>query len=341
MKVSEVGEFGLIELLARELGVQYPPDRSPPPPGLLVGLGDDAVVTDRRDAATVWTTDTMVAGEHFLPERTRWEDVGWKSLASNVSDIAAMGGRPHLALVTLMLPQDACVEDILALYRGLKDCADEYGVTVAGGDIVRSRVFAITVALSGFPRTPRLGQPNLLRRDAARPGDVVAVTGTPGDSAGGLRLLVAGKTPETDDERRLVAAHERPRPRVSLAAQAVEHGLRCAIDVSDGLVQDLGHIAKASGVEVVVQAGSVPVSEALRRVWPDEALQLALSGGEDYELVVVGPRAAMEPYIASSNGEVTAIGEVVEAETPGVRVVDAQGREVELPRRGWDHFAPV
>jgi thiamine-monophosphate kinase len=183
VKLSDIGEFGLIELLARELGIEYPPHGGEPAPGLLVPLGDDAVVTERRDSAVIWTTDTMVAGEHFLPERSLWQDVGWKALAVNVSDIAAMGGKPHLALVTLMLPPDFCVEDALALYRGLNECAVEYGVTVAGGDVVGSPVFAVTVALSGWAYTPRLGQPVVLRRDTARKGDLVAVSGTLGDSA--------------------------------------------------------------------------------------------------------------------------------------------------------------
>ena len=341
MKLSEIGEFGLIELLAREFGIEYPPRGAAPPPGLLVGLGDDAVVTERRDAAVIWTTDSMVAGEHFLPERTGWQDTGWKALASNVSDIAAMGGRPHLALVTLMLPGDFCVGDALALYRGLHECALEYGVTLGGGDIVRSPVFAVTVALSGWAHSPRLGQPMVLRRDAAKPGDLVAVTGTLGDSAGGVRLLIAGRTGDTDDERRLIEAQQRPRPRVAVAEAALAAGLRCGIDVSDGLVQDLGHVAKASRASIVVDATKVPVGEALRRVWPDDALRLALSGGEDYELVLVGPKTAMDRCVAASDNSLTVIGEVVATESPVVRVMDAAGREIDLSRAGWDHFGPA
>ena len=150
MKVSEVGEFGLIALLTREFGIEYPPRPGQTMPGLLVPLGDDAVVTDRRDSAVIWTTDTMVQGEHFRSQYTAWQDVGWKSLASNVSDIAAMGGEPNLALVTLMLPAAFEVDDVLALYQGLHECAKAFGVTLGGGDIVRSPVFAITVALSGW-----------------------------------------------------------------------------------------------------------------------------------------------------------------------------------------------
>src|SRR3954468_9165607 len=137
MRVSDVGEFELIRLLTAEGAITYPPSRQDVQDGLLVGLGDDAVVTARHDGAIVWTTDTMVENVHFLPGRTAWEDVGWKALASNLSDIAAMGGTPHLALVTLALPPTFEVEAAQALYRGLGEAAAAYGVILGGGDIVR------------------------------------------------------------------------------------------------------------------------------------------------------------------------------------------------------------
>jgi thiamine-monophosphate kinase len=337
VKVSELGEFGLIALLTREFGIEYPPKRGQTMPGLLVPLGDDAVVTERRDSAVIWTTDTMIEGNHFR-EYTAWQDVGWKSLASNVSDIAAMGGEPFLALVTLMLPSEFEVDDVLSLYRGLHECATKFGVLLGGGDIVRSPIFGVTVALSGWAYAPHLGQPVVLRRDTARPGDLVAVTGTPGDSAGGLKLLLSGAKVETEYQKRLVTAHERPLPRMAASAAAVRGELRCGIDVSDGLVQDLGHIADASGVAIVVHAEKLPVSKALRAIWPDEAVELTLGGGEDYELIVVGPPAAMERYASVPDNDVTVIGEVVSAEQPGVRVLDSDGNEMTVARKGWDHL---
>src|SRR5215212_3358097 len=128
MKVSDIGEFELIRLLTAEAGISYPPSRDDVKDGLLVGLGDDAVVTSRHDGAIVWTTDTMVENVHFLPGRSAWEDVGWKALAVNLSDVAAMGGTPHLALVTLALPLEFEVENAQALYRGLAEAAATYGV---------------------------------------------------------------------------------------------------------------------------------------------------------------------------------------------------------------------
>ncbi|HEX5370733.1 MAG TPA: thiamine-phosphate kinase, partial [Dehalococcoidia bacterium] len=306
--VSEIGEFGLIRLLAQEFGIEYPPVRGAlPDDGLMVGLGDDAVVTARRDGSLIWTTDTMVAGVHFLPGQSPWRDTGWKALAVNLSDIAAMGGTPYLALVTLTLPPAFSVEDAVELYRGLHEAASAFDVTLGGGDIVRSPVFSITVALSGWAQTPRLGEAQVLTRGAARPGDVVAVSGTLGNSAGGVQLLTIGCEFKNEAEKYLRAAQQRPQPKVAMGQAAVRAGLRCGIDVSDGLVQDLGHVATASNVTILIDAVRVPTSDALRELFPAEALGLALNGGEDYELLVVGPRQAVDVLIETSETPVTMI----------------------------------
>jgi thiamine-monophosphate kinase len=339
MLVSEIGEFGLIRLLAAEFGIEYPPERGTPRPGLLVDLGDDAVVTRRRDASLIWTTDTLVAGVHFLPERSVWESVGWKALAVNLSDIAAMGGTPQLALVTLLLPEDHCVEDAVALYRGLREAADAYNVTLGGGDIVRSPVFAVTVALSGVAAVS-LGEPRLLTRGAARPGDVVAVSGTLGDSGGGLLLLKDGAAFDSEEQRYLRDAHERPSPQVACGQAAVRLGLRCAVDISDGLVQDLGHIARASGVGIRIEVARLPLSDALRAAFPEQATGLALGGGEDYQLALIGPRPAIDALQRTGVCPLTEIGAVVAADEPGISVVDETGAEVPLGRAGWDHLNP-
>jgi thiamine-monophosphate kinase len=340
MLVSEIGEFGLIKLLAREFGVEYPPARDATQPGLQVGLGDDAVVSARRDGSLIWTTDTMVDGVHFLPGSAAWADIGWKALATNLSDIAAMGGTPHLALVTLCLPRDFRVEDAVDLYRGLHECAKAFGVTLGGGDIVGAPVFSITIALSGWAEEGPDGSAAVLRRSAAQPGDVVAVSGTIGDAVAGLLLARDGCKFKTKAEKHLRAAMNRPRPRVELGLEAVRAGLRCGIDVSDGLVQDLGHVAAASGVGIRVDAVRVPSSEALREVFPAEAFGLAISGGQDYELLLIGPRAAVEALIDASETPLTEIGDVYKIDTPRVAVVDESGREIPLAHTGWDHFKP-
>jgi thiamine-monophosphate kinase len=338
MRVSELGEFALIELLAGELGMPYPAPAQPVRRGLLVDVGDDALVTRRRDAALIWTTDTMVADVHFLPGRTAWPNVGWKALAANVSDIAAMGGRPDLALVTLALPGDFCVEDAQALYRGLREATEAFGVMVGGGDIVRAPVFSITIALAGIAAASELREPLVMTRSAARPGDLVAVSGSLGDSAAGLRLLLNNDAFASDAARRLRGAHERPQPRVALAGEAVRAGVRCAIDVSDGLVQDLGHIARASGVAIRVDVTRLPLSPELIECFPAQAAGLALGGGEDYELVLCAPAVVIESLLGRMEAPLTVIGEVVRHDEPHVAVVDETGRQIPLPRGGWDHF---
>jgi len=340
VRVSKIGEFGLIQLLAREFGLDYPSLHGASQPGLQVGLGDDAVVTDRRDGSLIWTTDTMVDGVHFLPDKSAWSDVGWKALATNLSDIAAMGGKPHLALVTLCLPADFQVEDAVALYRGLHECATAFGVTLGGGDVVSAPVFSITIALSGWAESAPDGGAAVLTRSAAQPGDVVAVSGNVGDAVAGLLLARDDREFKTEAERRLRAAEQRPQPRVDLGLEAVRAGLRCGIDISDGLVQDLGHVATASGVGIRVDAASVPTSEALREAFPAEALGLAVSGGGDYELLLIGPRAVVEALIDDSDSPLTEIGDVYKSDEPHVAVVDESGREIPLSHGGWDHFKP-
>src|SRR4051812_49098882 len=280
----------------------------------------------------------MVENVHFLPGRTAWEDVGWKALAVNLSDVAAMGAIPHLALITLALPPTFAVEDAQALYRGLGEAAAAYGVTLGGGDIVRAPTFSVTVALSGWASTDADGEPIVMTRNSAQNGDVVAVTGTLGDSAAGLQLIQDEDAIDTAAKRWLRLRHERPTPRLELAAFAVQHGVRCAIDVSDGLVQDLGHIARASGVAIRVDVLRLPLGDQLCEVYPGRAAGFALRGGEDYELILVGKRAAIESLVAATETPIMLIGEVVSDETVHVGVVDESGREIPLGAGGWDHF---
>jgi len=262
-----------------------------------------------------------------------------------------MGGRPDLALVTLVLPPDFCVEYALELYAGLKEAADAYDVIIGGGDIVRGPAFAVTVALSGWALATRVGGIHVMTRAAARKGDVVAVSGTLGDAAAGIVLLAEAASFE-GDALRLRLAQERPQPRVILGQKAVGAGVRCGMDVSDGLVQDLGHIATASRVSIRIEAARVPTSAALRQAFPSQALGFALSGGEDYELLLLAPRPVIESLIPGSGPHstpsqrqrakdgpaITIIGEVVDNDAAHVSVVDETGREIPLPHGGWDHL---
>ncbi|TAK60882.1 MAG: thiamine-phosphate kinase [Dehalococcoidia bacterium] len=328
MDVSELGEFGLIERLRAAL---------PAPSGrVAIGVGDDAAVWAADEGFALATTDTVVAGVHFLPDAVAWRDVGWKSLAVNVSDIAAMGGTPSVALVTLCLPPATSVDAVDELYAGIADCARAHEIDVAGGDIVSAPVLTITVALYGTAGRRDDGTPRVLRRDAASVGDPIAVTGPLGGSAGGLRAL--REQASGDAATALVARQMRPRPRIDAGRAALDAGVRCAIDISDGLVQDLGHVCEASGVGATVELARLPLDAALVELYPIDARMLAATGGEDYELILVAPEDVLAATGAALGAQLAIIGRITEDR--GVRLLDEDGHEIDVAAGGWDHLKP-
>ena len=336
--VSDLGEFALIARLQEELGDQREAlAMQAAGSRLLLGIGDDAAVWTSAAPAQIATTDTLVEGVHF-PPGAPWSDLGWKSLAINVSDIVAMGGTPEYALITLALPGQFRVEDALDFYRGLAEAGRHFGVVVAGGDVVRAPQFIVTVALSGRPSMAGDGTPLLLRRDGARAGDAIAVGGHLGDSAAGLRLLTSSVDCPPEAAEHLRRAHLRPDPPLELGRAAVAAGLRCAIDISDGLAQDLGHVCELSGLGAVVHADRLPFSDHLRRAFPEEATALAATGGEDYELLLTGPAATLEELQGRVKTPLTVIGEMVAEEPHRPRFLDSRGHEMALAETGWDHF---
>jgi thiamine-monophosphate kinase len=326
VNVSELGEFGLIARLASVIGAETPAD-------LIVGIGDDAAAWRAGEQVLLATTDTLVEGVHFLPEFAAWADVGWKALAVNVSDVSAMGGEPLFALVTLALPLETEVSVADELYGGLMECSREYGVTVAGGDIVRASQMSLTIALIGRAQM-REGEPLLMRRDGAKAGDVIAVTGTLGDSAAGLWRLRKGAT----EEDALVRAHLRPLPRLADAQEAARIGVVCAVDVSDGLMQDLGHICERSGLGAKIREELLPLSEDLRAAYPEDVLALACSGGEDYELLITGHEETVGQVGEQISAALTVIGRIVESTEHRPRLLDGAGNELAVAVHGWDNL---
>ena len=340
MELRDIGELGLIERLTR-LVTQAGVAVSPPGAGfpLLTGIGDDAAAWRTRDAIELSTTDTVVEGVHFTRDTTPWLDLGWKVMAANLSDIAAMGGIPLYALVTLGLPEDTPVPAIEELYQGMIEICQEYDAAIAGGDVVRSPVTFVSVALNGIHH----GKPML--RSAARPDDLLATTGFLGSSRGGLELMTRHPSIDTEEAVHPEAAeylrqvHHRPRPRVSEGHILVDSGVIAAMDISDGLMEDLGKMMTASGLAAQVDSWRVPLHPLLTRAFPDRALHLALAGGEEYELLFAAPAPVMEQALARIS-DATVIGRVV-AGTPGeIRVQDQDGKELQVPEPGWDHFRP-
>ncbi|MFK2929647.1 thiamine-phosphate kinase [Dyella agri] len=301
-----------------------------------LGIGDDAallaVPPGMELAAAV---DTLVEGVHF-PVGTAPADIGWKALAVNLSDLAAMGATPAWALLALTLPDTLAPAAREAFVDGFADgfaaLAGSQRLALVGGDTTRGPL-AVSVTVHGFVPA---GQ--ALLRAGARVGDAVLVTGTLGDAAAGLALW---QRAESDARAAsLVARLNRPTPRLAAGLALRGHANAC-IDVSDGLLADLGHICAASGVGAEIEAALLPRSSALLGLFDDAAARdLALSGGDDYELCFTVPAARateVQADLARLGCGATRIGRIVAGE--GVRVRDADGGWLEPSRRGWDHFA--
>jgi thiamine-monophosphate kinase len=321
VKVSELGEFGLIDLLAKMVGKG---DER-----LLIGIGDDAAAWQGDDSIQLASVDSFIQGVHFTPETTPWPDVGGKALAVNISDIAAMGGIPRYALVSLALPDDSQVEDVAALYNGMLKTAKQYGVSIIGGDISKAPLVAVTITILGSSPTKKI-----LARSSAQAGDIIAVTGSLGAAAAGMALLKNKGKLEADS--RLKDAFLHPTPRIAEGLLLVEQGVKTAIDISDGLVADLGQICKASQVGARIEVERVPIEPAVKTAFGEGALELALSGGEDYELLFTASAEIVEKGKKAASVPVTAIGEITAGK--GVTLIDKQGKPFELKKAGWEHF---
>ena len=336
MLVRDIGEFGVIErlnALVIQRGAGNEAVRDFP---LLVDTGDDTAVWQSGKGRELFTTDTVVEGIHFTRETTPWRDLGWKAIAANISDIASMGGLPTYALITLGLPRETSVDDIEEMYRGMLEIGEEYGMAIVGGDIVGSPVLFVTTALTGAT------QRDPLLRSNARPGDMVAVSGYVGSSGGGLKLMLdsPGTTGAAADYLR--QAHRRPKPAVAQGRMLSEAGIAAAMDVSDGLADDLSKLCAASGVAARIHATDVPVHPCLRQMFPDGCLELALGGGEDYVLLFTGPASIVEPLIpglGEGSAVIGSIEAVREASQAGkVILMDESGDDILLSGGGWDHF---
>ena len=326
-----MAEFDLIELIRARCAIARDDVR--------LGIGDDAALLAVPAGQLLATsTDTLVAGVHF-PAQTTAYDIGWKSLAVNLSDLAAMGATPAWATLALTLPESDA-RWVTDFADGFAALAREYKLALVGGDTTQGPL-SITVTIHGF-----VPDGTALLRSGARVGDAVYVTGTPGDAAAGLRCL----DKNDDDADRLLSAPagmreslierlNRPTPRVAQGLALRGHATAC-IDVSDGLLADLGHICKASGTGAEIDVDSLPSSSALLALFDKEnRCTFQLCGGDDYELCFTATEtgaANLLGDLARSGCAATRIGRIV-AE-PGVRVHDSAGRAVMLPRAGWEHF---
>jgi thiamine-monophosphate kinase len=337
--VSELGERALLARIQVKLNATSRPSGS-----LVIGIGDDAaVVASSRNAYTVITTDAQVQGVHFDRRFSSPAQIGYRALAVNLSDLAAMGAQPRWALLSLMMPNDLLVADVEELVAGLVEASARYDTLVIGGNLARTTgPLVVDVTAVGEVRPRRV-----LTRSGGRPGDALYVSGTIGGAAAGLEMLRSqheGQGSRLGDHgERCIARYLRPEPRVRLGrAIANARAARAAMDLSDGLADAARQIADASGCGVEIEAAALPVDAAARAWWEaagkDAAIR-ALAGGDDYELLFAGPRRwnGRLRHALSRVAEpgVTCIG--VLTKDRGSRVLLRNGKREPLPE-GFEHF---
>ncbi len=327
MKLSRLGEFGLIESIRRA---------TPLGPGVRLGIGDDAAWVESRSGSLLVTSDLLIEGVHFNLEWTSLFALGYKAVAVNLSDIAAMGGKPSYLVLALGIPADFDSDKVYEFYRGVKSLCSKTGLALVGGDTNVSKFLIISVCVIGDAPYPPV------RRSGAKLGNDIYVTGTLGDSALGFKLLQ--RRAKASDRRAfayLVSRHHQPTPRLAVGALiARQHLATAMIDVSDGLLQDLGHICKASCVGAQISVAELPLSDAYRAVAGKDGVRHALSGGEDYELLFCArqrDRTRIKKLQKLIELPITRIGSCTSARR-GITVLDNSGQRVSLLSKGYDHF---
>jgi thiamine-monophosphate kinase len=331
MKVSELGEFGLIDLLAGMVA-DAADTESPAQRDLILRIGDDTAAWQGDSSIQLATSDTMVQNIHFKLDFTPWEDLGWQVMTANLSDIAAMGGIPRYALVSLSMPGSTEVDNITSLYRGMIELTRKHGVVIAGGNITAAPVIIINITVLGSTGN------KILKRSEAVPGDKIAVTGYLGAAAAGLKVLSGDIKPDSTAQETLKQAFLRPHPRIKEGQILVEKGVKAAIDISDGLIADLGHICKSSKVGAQIETPLVPVHPAIISGFDREPLVLALSGGEDYELLFTAPENVIKSVREAVSCPVTIIGDITREKSGKITVIDENGDEISPVSSGWTHF---
>jgi len=327
MKLSRLGEFGLIEKIA---------STTPKGHGVRIGIGDDAAWVRSKSGSYLISADLLLEGIHFDLHWTSLFALGYKSLAVNLSDIAAMGGIAAYLILSVGIPVDFHSEDVEEFYRGIRSLAVKSGVALVGGDTSAATSLIISACVVGHAPYPPV------RRKGAREGNDIYITGSLGDSGLALKLLRSHSSQLPGKALAfLLRRHNKPTPRLAAGALLAKKRLATAmIDVSDGLLQDLDHICHASGVGAVIWEDRLPLSPAYRALAGDDGNRFALAGGEDYELLFCARRrhrAEIENLGKHVQVPITRIGRCIPA-SEGVRVFDTNRKLRVMQTTGHDHF---
>ncbi len=329
--LQKIGEFGLINRIQKWMTASDP--------SLIQGIGDDVAVIKMGEKYLLVTTDILIEGVHF---QRQWVDpyrLGSKSLRVNLSDIAAMGGIPKHFLISLGLPNDLSLSFVTKFYRGLKDGAKRFGVYLIGGDTSLSKKIIINICLLG-----EACKNGPVFRKGARVGDELYVSGTLGDSSLGLRILK--KEGMKGRPHKLIEKHLLPFPRIKLGQKIAEQGLATSmIDISDGLLIDTNHLLEESDLGVRIWLNRIPLSNLYRKwvnLYYRDPYRLALSGGEDYELLFTSSpekRKAISTLASTLKTPITCIGEIL-PKKEGFYIIMEDGRKYFPRHLGFEHFKP-
>lgn len=331
--LSELGEFGLIDQIAGLFGEGHVEDT--------IGIGDDCAVLPYKDGQSLLiTTDMLIEDRHFRHSWISAEDLGYKSLAVNLSDISAMGGKPLYAFLSIGLPDDLTLDWVELFFRGTRELSETHGVKLLGGDTTKSPgPMVINYTVIGA-----MAEESVLWRSSAKPGDQIAVLGKLGESGAGLKLLNENKSTYRSLEQAMIKSHSRPQLYVEesqfLASNSAVHAM---IDLSDGIQSDAGHIAQKSGAAMLVEADRIPITSNLKQVCESynwDPLELALSSGEDYGLLFTFDEAnagrLLDEFKQKFNIEFTIIGEVKDG-SPELKLLK-DGDAFDIGKKGFDHF---
>ena len=331
MEIKKIGEFGLIDLIRKKI---YAEDKR-----VVLNIGDDAaILRGSKNKLLVFTTDTLMEKVHFDLKYCSYRDVGWKSMAANLSDIAAMGGIPLAGIISLGVSSRTKVEDILKLYSGLKTLSSRFKCPIVGGDVFSSKELVIAISLLGEV------EKNLFKtRSGAKVGDLICVTGDLGKAEAGLRVLKKPSKNKIPYKNSIIKKHLTPYPRIEESRLLVKNlKITSMIDISDGLSSDLYHLCEESNKGSLIYADKIPISQKTRetcKLLNLSPLNLALSSGEEYELLFTLNPEEEKKLLKVTQGKfrVTIIGKIKNIKE-GVKIKELNGRIKDLEKTGYIHF---
>lgn len=331
MKILKTGEFKLIKAIDELISESYKGSKK----GLKLGIGDDTAVWQAGGKTQLITTDCLVQNVHFTTDSISWRELGRKAIAVNISDIAAMGGNPDYALVSLAIPKETEQSDVLRFYEGALELCNKYDTLIIGGDMSSSPLVSVNITIIG---TMDDGLEPLTRK-GAKAGDKLALTSYTGLSAAGLRVLSERRRINPEYAATFKKAFIAPEPKVMAGKALAEYGASAAIDISDGLLADAAHIAEESEVGIDIYTESIPLHPYLKTMFGEGALDLALSGGEDYELLFTADNATMQKLRSVIDPKPYIIGEVTSEKAGKVNLLGKNGKITRMEKQGWNHFA--